>query len=77
MVTKQQDTSFFPSPAEQGCIEKEKQSQVLSPNSENPRGKGWEQSKRLGTRAASSREWVTTACEEGVEGHRKQSPNPS
>lgn len=47
------------------------------PNIESPRGNGWEQSKRLGTEQLVPQEWVTTACEEGVEGHRRQSPNPS
>lgn len=45
------------------------------PNSESPRGKGWEQSKGLGTEQLVPQERVTTACEEGGEGHRRQSPN--
>lgn len=41
------------------------------PNSEGPRGKGWE------NKAASSPGWVTSDYEEGAEGHGRQNPSPS
>lgn len=43
------------------------------PNSESPRGKDWEQSKRLGTEQLVPGEWVTTAGE-GVEGCGDKAP---